>query len=182
MTTYKVEYDARAGTYVIRDLRDFVNNARDTRLWHDRVGVPGVSALMRETLSDLYQVQDDLDEGDLFETPFGVFVCVASDVEALAGATRPASRHKGIVCPHCGFDGKDETKIRCTTGSAFAYLEDIVCYRHIIGFDEQGCLRIDGRYHTGEGFDDGKNPRVICGACCEEFPIPEEIMARVDWV
>jgi hypothetical protein len=182
MTTYRVEFDDRAQTYVVRDLRDYVNGRIDTQLWHDRSGVPCAPDQMCEVLNDLIQVQHDVIEGDRFDTPFGPFVCTVEDVVPLTGAARPAPKHKGIVCPHCGFDGKDQAMIRCTTGSAFAYLEDIVCFRHIVGFNDDGRLQIESRSHSGEGFDDGTNPRVICGACLETFRIPTEILSQAEFV
>jgi len=59
------------------------------------------------------------------------------------------------------------------------YLEDITNYRQVEGFDEEGNLRVDGLYHT-DGYDDGNNPRLSCGECGEEFPIPDDL--EIDFV
>lgn len=91
-----------------------------------------------------------------------------------------------LTCPKCG---GTET---------FRYLEDIVSHRTVTGFDKHGILRIDGFYRTGEGYDDGHDPRLECHnevldcrsrthhktsqhtqlcyrECCHEFPIPDGI-------
>ena len=80
-----------------------------------------------------------------------------------------------IRCPECG--GIE----------AFRYIEDIVNHRNVEGFNEHGVLRVSGRYETGEGYDDGTNPRLECRNndqtgrfCGHEFPIPEGI--EIDFV
>lgn len=77
-----------------------------------------------------------------------------------------------IVCPHCGYDGSRPSLHR-GEDEPFLYLEDIVCYRRVvIGENNEGVLHVDGYYQTGEGFDDGDNPRLMCGDCLSKFSIP----------
>jgi hypothetical protein len=72
-----------------------------------------------------------------------------------------------IVCPHCGGTTK------------FRYLEDIVCHRDVIGFDDDGIFHIEGLSESGEGYDDGSNARLECREdpdgkwCGHEFPLPD---------
>lgn len=83
-----------------------------------------------------------------------------------------------LKCPHCGYDGSREPAQR---SERFLYLEDIVCWRKVIEDDDpevegepaESMLYVDGLYQSGEGFDDGTNPRLMCGDCLEEFLIPE---------
>ncbi len=80
-----------------------------------------------------------------------------------------------LKCPHCGFDGSTEPRHR---SEAFLYLEDIVCFRevHVPKTKKaKGVIQIDGLYKTGDGFDDGTNPRLMCGNCLHEFPVPEGV-------
>ncbi len=70
-------------------------------------------------------------------------------------------------CPSCGSD-KD-----------IRYVEDIQNWRRVLGL-EDGTLRVEARYHIGEGWDDGYNARYCCGACLHEFPIPDDL--EIDWV
>jgi hypothetical protein len=90
--------------------------------------------------------------------------------------------HKGIVCPGCGFDGKDESKINNTTHEPFIYVEDAQLWRRVVGFNDKGILEIESRYQSGEGFDDGTNPRIMCCACLHEFPIPGDVEENIEWV
>lgn len=75
------------------------------------------------------------------------------------------------VCPHCKYDGTSEPD---DSGSSapFYYLEDIVCHRNVIGIRD-GKLIMEGHFETGEGYDDGTNPRLECRNCLNEFPIPD---------
>ena len=76
-----------------------------------------------------------------------------------------------LKCPHCGYDGSTEPSQR---EEKFAYLEDIVCWREVADDqDDLDTLVVNGYYQSGEGFDDGSNPRLMCGDCLGEFPIPE---------
>ncbi len=57
----------------------------------------------------------------------------------------PLNEHLGAFrCPKCGNDG---------TLGALRFLEDITCYRPILGV-KGGVLEIDGLYRT-DGYDDG---------------------------
>ena len=88
-----------------------------------------------------------------------------------------------VRCPNCG--GTDD----------FRYLEDIVSHRNVRGIvrlpdDAPPVLEIEGRYESGEGYDDGSNPRLECRnrhqvrgndgrlreeTCAHEFPIPDGV-------
>lgn len=96
--------------------------------------------------------------------------------------TAPASEHVGAFrCPKCGNDG---------TQGALRFLEDIVCYRPIVGV-KNGVLEIDGLYRT-DGYDDGTNMRFECrgrvasdddcyAECGHEWPAPKWLYDRIDW-
>jgi len=67
----------------------------------------------------------------------------------------PATEHLGAFrCPKCGNDG---------SRGELRFLEDIVCYRPIIGL-KNGVLEIDGLYRT-DGYDDGIKARFECLVC-----------------
>jgi hypothetical protein len=51
-----------------------------------------------------------------------------------------------------------------------------------------GHVQIDGAYESGEGYDDGRDPRFECQAvsaegnwCGHRWPVPEWMRARIDW-
>ena len=79
------------------------------------------------------------------------------------------AERKNITCPGCG-----------AVNPRLRYLEDIVCYREVTGFNDEEELEIDGLYESGEGYDDGENARLTCMDCLREFPIPDGI--DVDFV
>jgi len=95
----------------------------------------------------------------------------------------PATEHLGAFrCPRCGNDGAD---------GSLRFLEDIVCYRPVIGV-KNGVLEIDGLYRT-DGYDDGIKARFECLArlpsddgsyelCNHEWPVPPWLYERIDWV
>lgn len=64
-----------------------------------------------------------------------------------------------LTCPYCQSKGP------------FRYLEDIVCFREVAG-TKDGTIMIHGLYQSGEGYDDGENPRLECRECLGEFAIP----------
>lgn len=70
-----------------------------------------------------------------------------------------------ITCPECGYD-------------SIRYVEDISCYREVLGRDpgndddRDARLVVDCLYKT-DGYDDGTNPRFQCGSCCHEWPCPD---------
>ena len=67
----------------------------------------------------------------------------------------------GLTCPHCG-----STK-------EFRLLEDIVCWREIVGINDNGQLEVNGLYKSGEGYDDGSGQyRIECRECLGEFDLP----------
>lgn len=76
-----------------------------------------------------------------------------------------------FYCPECGFADTPDAK---TLNQLFRYLEDITNWRQIEGFDSGSrTLNIKGLYHTGEGYEEGKNARIECGNCLHEFKVPE---------
>jgi hypothetical protein len=95
----------------------------------------------------------------------------------------PSNEHLGAFrCPKCGNDG---------TRGALRFLEDITCYRPILGV-KGGVLEIDGLYRT-DGYDDGANARFECRArilnddglatvCEHEWPVPAWLGEHIDWV
>lgn len=118
-----------------------------------------------------------------------------------------------ITCPNCGFQGLDKpvtdaendelekpldmhaygdgvipwydkTEEPC---NGFYLLEHIKVYRRIKGVDErrgETRLVVDGRYQTGEGYDDGEpisDMTIECRRCLHEFPVPEEFHRDPDW-
>lgn len=78
-----------------------------------------------------------------------------------------------ICCPSCGND--DPMKIR--------YVEKIECYRQVLGVKD-GQLQVNGLYQSGEGYDDGENPRFECHAddCLYQWPVPDWVQKVIDWV
>jgi hypothetical protein len=69
-------------------------------------------------------------------------------------------------------DGTLECPVCHDEDYEFRYLEDIVCHREVSGIFGK-TLNIHGHYETGEGYDDGKHPRLECRACFNEFELPE---------
>lgn len=85
--------------------------------------------------------------------------------EPLPIAAEPAKQAnrigKELVCPSC-------------KSKEFRYIEDIQNARRVHGING-GLLVIDGFYET-DGFDEnGRNPRLLCSNCCEEFGLPEDL-------
>jgi hypothetical protein len=107
---------------------------------------------------------------------------LAPAVEQIIGAYEEAHRPVGkvrnnrLICPHCGHNGKRGTgkKAGSHQGSGFRYLEDIVNHRHV-GEIEDGILKIDSYYETGDGYDDGEDARILCYNCLEEFSLPKDL-------
>jgi len=62
-----------------------------------------------------------------------------------------------LKCPRCG--NTDLSDIR--------FIEDIQCWREIDRF-ENGVLYINGLYKSGEGYDEGANPRFECQHTSED--------------
>lgn len=81
-----------------------------------------------------------------------------------------------ITCPHCGSTYSEGDNVE----EKFRYLEDIVCYRRVQGLSE-GKIVVDGMYESGEGYDDGTNPRFECRKCLGEFEVPEWVLDNIEW-
>lgn len=94
------------------------------------------------------------------------------------------------TCPKCGSKGP------------FRYLENIVCWRKVVGVNEEGHLIVEGLYSTGEGYDtlmptaidgngevwDVAHPRLECrgiddagDGCGHEFTVSEYDYQRIEW-
>lgn len=86
-----------------------------------------------------------------------------------------------ITCPQCNNSTvkTGEPKHGSDFGERFRYLEDIVCYRTIVGVNHKGHLIVDGYYKSGEGYDDGTNARLECRECLTTFPLPD---VEIEWV
>lgn len=80
-----------------------------------------------------------------------------------------------LICPKCGSLGP------------FRYLEEITVWRKVRGFNA-GVLEIVSFAQSGEGYDDGENPRFECrydsegtlDYCMHEFPVPDGV--ELDWI
>lgn len=119
---------------------------------------------VRETL-EAWQPGQDLEH-------FKSFLLARLDVIA-APAIYDAVK-KTLTCPHCGFEGiiGGEAQEGEHSSEPFRYLEDIVNHRDVEGIDENGALRIDSFYESGEGYDDGDNLRLECRKCLAECALP----------
>ncbi len=75
-----------------------------------------------------------------------------------------------LACPHCGWTGQSPG----AHGRAFRYVEDVTSLRWVEGLDATGVLRVDASELSAieEG---GRSPRLLCGECLGEFPVPSEI-------
>ncbi len=72
-----------------------------------------------------------------------------------------------LTCPYCGWTGR-------TLGAhaaGFRYLEEVTSIRSVEGFGASGVLRVDARERIGIE-DPGRRPRLLCGDCLAEFPLP----------
>jgi hypothetical protein len=83
-----------------------------------------------------------------------------------------------LCCPRCGND--DFLKFR--------YVEKIEVYRQVLGV-KNGELQINGLYQSGEGYDDGEGGYFECleelksgGTCLYQWPVPDWVAKRIDWV
>ena len=59
-------------------------------------------------------------------------------------------------------------------GQPIRYVETIECYRTLRG-QSADVINIEGFYHTGDGYDDGRNPRLQCLACNHEWQPDREL-------
>jgi hypothetical protein len=72
-----------------------------------------------------------------------------------------------IACPSCGWNGRSPG----AHARAFRYLEDVTSMRWGEGADASGAPRVD----ASDQIDDeerGRSPRLLCGECLAEFPLP----------
>ncbi len=73
-----------------------------------------------------------------------------------------------LSCPSCGWTG-DSAGIHA---DRFRYLEEVTSIRWVEGVDASGTLRVDAQEHIGIE-DPGRRPRLQCGECLAEFPLPQ---------
>lgn len=72
-----------------------------------------------------------------------------------------------LACPACSWD-------ESTDGAhdfCFRYLEDVTTLRRVEGFSASGALLVAAEERVAEG-EPGGNPRLQCGNCLGEFPVP----------
>ena len=62
----------------------------------------------------------------------------------------------------------NEMKCGQCGGADVVYVEDISCWRRVLG-EKNGKTVIDGFYRT-DGFDEGTHPRFLCRSCQREWP------------
>ena len=79
---------------------------------------------------------------------------------------------RATTCPSCGNDGRGDTPHR--------YLEDVVCWREVLGVSAQGLLKIASRPEVYA--DDGAKPRFECWKCLYEWPVPDDALEQIDWI
>lgn len=96
MATYQVEKRDGNHWYVVGLADGYDRTYPDTMLIYrypeGDADPPSTAERMLGALYDLYQVRDDLEEGDRFETPFGNFVCV--DVHVVPEHAGGHGRHQ----------------------------------------------------------------------------------------
>ena len=87
-----------------------------------------------------------------------------------------------LVCPLCGYDGTTppDTHRKDYDSPSFYWLESNTVVREVIAVSgkaaERGTIQMDDCYHLQ---DCGLNPRIQCGSCRGEFPIPEGAMSEL---
>ncbi len=80
-----------------------------------------------------------------------------------------------LSCPHCGWTGRSPG----AHGRTFRYLEDVTSMRWVEGIDAAGVLRVDASEHISTE-EDGRSPRLLCGECLGEFPLPRGVEVVFD--
>lgn len=76
--------------------------------------------------------------------------------------------HKGLVCPKCG--QRNSTK--------FSYISNIEVCREVLGFTDDGRLRVDGAYSD---YGDDTKDRLRCDECRHEFFLISEVYDKIQW-
>jgi hypothetical protein len=79
-------------------------------------------------------------------------------------ATKQLSQ--ALTCPHCDYDGKEDTQ----HGGTFRYLSDQTAWREIIRWNKKRMI-VEGRSDTYDD-DQETNDRIECRACLKQFPLP----------
>ncbi len=87
-----------------------------------------------------------------------------------------------LVCSLCGYDGTTppDTRQKDYDSPSFYWLENKTMVREVIAVTgkaaERGTIQVDDCYHLQDG---GFKPRIQCGRCRGEFPIPEGAMSEL---
>ena len=85
-----------------------------------------------------------------------------------------------LVCPHCGYDGTTppEKHQESYDVPAFYWLEDTTVVWSLVAVAgkavERGTIQLD---EAPDISDDSFNPRLECGKCHGEFPVPDGVMS-----
>ena len=75
-----------------------------------------------------------------------------------------------LVCPHCGYDGTTPPqKHHDYDYTPFFWLEDATAGWKILAVNGDTIQATE----TYDLYDDWFNPRIQCGRCFGEFPVPE---------
>jgi hypothetical protein len=83
-----------------------------------------------------------------------------------------------LVCPHCGYDGTSPPEKHHAHDSApFHWIEDMNVYWPVVAVNNSGTIQMG---YDSEYGDESDNPRIECGSCHGEFPVPNG--AKSDWV
>jgi hypothetical protein len=79
-----------------------------------------------------------------------------------------------LTCPHCAWDASaDGAHYSC-----FRYLEEVTSTRRVIGMKNRHALAVEAGEKIGVD-DEGSYPRLLCGNCLEEFPVPDGITIEI---
>ena len=68
-----------------------------------------------------------------------------------------------VKCPYCDNTDLNEMEM----------VEDCQVTRDLVGYDDDGCFRIESKCTTFEQYAD--NQRFCCKKCNADFPIPDDL-------
>ena len=80
-----------------------------------------------------------------------------------------------LKCPHCQFDGSEETD----NGGTFRYLSNVTAWREIVRVrrsrrNKPQTIIVDGLFHTYDE-DEETNERIECRKCLGEFLLAKTV-------